>query len=416
MRRTKIMVLIILLVCASAAGCSLIKKETQEQEQTKAVAVDTQRVERRDVVSKLVLNGRVKPTQEVIIVPKLPGRVASVNVDLGQRVRKGAVLFTLDERDVRLQLAQAEAALGVAKANLVRAKSSGAEQQLEQLRLAYRGAEAAYDSAKAASDKVKELYTAGAVQRDAVEKAEAQLIAAEQQYTAAKNNLELMENKSIPESVAIAEAQYKQAQAAYNIAKSQLENLSIISPIDGIIASRNVDAGEMVGSAGPAMVIVDASSVTVDINVTESIINRIRQGDKVHIAIPAAGSQSFTGEIINIAPNADARLQSYPVKIGISNADGQLKGGMFAEVEFVFDKASNVLSIPIASVINEQGKKSVFVVNGETAHKKEIKTGLQDEEHFEVVSGLSEGDQVVTKGQDFLQDGAEVVIRKGTKQ
>ncbi|MFZ5351675.1 MAG: efflux RND transporter periplasmic adaptor subunit [Bacillota bacterium] len=412
LKSRKRLISLMLAAAVFTAGCGFLDKENTEKEIEKSAAVETMAPLRRDIVSKVILNGKIKPVKEVIIVPKLPGKAASVLVDVGQRVKKGDVLFTLDEKDVRLQVAQAEAAVNVARSSLIRTKSSASEQQLEQLKLALKGAEAAYDSSKAAYEKTKEMYNAGAVQKDVLDKAEAQLTAAEQQYTAAKNNLDLVQNKSIPEAIAIAEAQYKQAEAAYNTAKNQLENLSIKSPIEGIVASRSIDEGEMVSNAAAAMIIVDLTDVFVDVNVTESIINKIKKGDSVKVLIPSMDNQSFDGEIMNISPSADIRLQSYPVRIKIANGQQSIKGGMFAEVEFIFDKIDNALVIPINSVIDEEGKRSVFIVSGDIAVKKEIITGLQDDEYIEVISGINGNDQLVVKGQDFLQDGEKVRITK----
>ncbi len=410
-RYLSIIVILIFITAVLFSGCGLLKKDqTAKVDEEKSVAVEIQKAERKEIVSRLILNGRVKPSQEIIIAPKVPGKVSSVRVDVGQRVKKGEVLFTLDEKDIRLQLSQAQAAVNVAKANYIRTKSSGSEQQLEQLKLAYSGAESAYSAAKEGYERTLQLFETGAVQKDLLDKAEAQYKASEQQYKAAKTNLELAENKGIPESIAIAEAQYKQAQSSYNLAKSQLDNLAIVSPIDGIVSARNVDAGELAGSAGAAMIIVDISEVTVDVNVTESIINRISLGDKVGINIPSLNN-TFEGEITAISPSADARLQSYPVKIRLSNIQGILKGGMFAEAEFILARSENAIAVPISAVIDEQGKKSVFIVEGDIAVKKEVITGLQDNKYVEIQSGIKENDLVVIKGQDFLQDGIRVIVK-----
>ncbi|MCG8502499.1 MAG: efflux RND transporter periplasmic adaptor subunit [Firmicutes bacterium] len=394
-----------------ASGCGSRDTTTMaEQNIEKVVAVNTAKVAKTTVESVVTLNGKVKPIQEINIIPKMGGKVSAVHFDVGQQVNEQDVLFVLDDEDMRLQVEQAEAALKVAKAGLAKAEGGATEQHLSQLRASVLTAETNYNDAKLNYDRMKQLFETGAVAQQAFEGAGSQLKIAEEQHRSAKTALELTENKINPENAAAAQAQVQQAQAAYNVAKSKLDHTVITSPITGIVAANNVDVGELVGSSGVAMSVIDISSVTVDVDVPENMINKIRLNDKVNVHISAAEGQSLEGKIITVSPSADAKTQSYPVKIEMVNEKGLLKGGMFAEVKLNADKAEDAVAVPLKAVINEDGKHIVYVVNGDKAEKRECELGFVDEQYAQVISGLAEDETVIIKGQHYVQDGSKVVI------
>jgi multidrug efflux pump subunit AcrA (membrane-fusion protein) len=375
-----------------------------------AVAVSVEEAAKTSVSAAVNLNGKLKPIQEINIIPKLPGKVNNIYFDIGQSVKAGDVLFTLEDKDIRSQLKQAQAGLDMANSGLVKVTGGAAELQEIQLKTALESAEISYNDAKLAFERTKQLFESGAVSKINLEQAESHFKLAEQQYNSAKANYEITITKTNPENIAASQAQVNQAAAALDLIKSQLDNTVIKSPINGVIASRSIDVGELVGSTSIAMSVIDLSSVIVDINVTEDMINKIKLGDKVEVIIKASGEGQLTGEITNISPATDPKTQSYPVRIKIDNSSGTLKGGMFAEIKIVLDKTSDTLAIPISAVIDEGGKKHVYVLKGDIAEKREVLTGLFDDELIVITKGLSEKEAVIVKGQELIQDGSKVTV------
>ena len=375
-----------------------------------AVAVSVEEAAKTSVSAAVNLNGKLKPIQEINIIPKLPGKVNNIYFDIGQSVKAGDVLFTLEDKDIRSQLKQAQAGLDMANSGLVKVTGGAAELQEIQLKTALESAEISYIDAKLAFERTKQLFESGAVSKINLEQAESHFKLAEQQYNSAKANYEITITKTNPENIAASQAQVNQAAAALDLIKSQLDNTVIESPINGVIASRSIDVGELVGSTSIAMSVIDLSSVIVDINVTEDMINKIKLGDKVEVIIKASGEGQLTGEITNISPATDPKTQSYPVRIKIDNSSGTLKGGMFAEIKIVLDKTSDTLAIPISAVIDEGGKKHVYVLKGDIAEKREVLTGLFDDELIVITKGLSEKEAVIVKGQELIQDGSKVTV------
>ena len=270
-------------------------------------------------------------------------------------------------------------------------------------------AETNYNDAKLNYERTKSLLEAGAVSKQIYEGAENKFKVAEEQYKLAKSNLELTKLRINPENIAATEAQVKQAQAAYDVVKAQLDNTVITSPISGTVAVSNVKVGEIAGST-IGMSIVNLDSAEVEIGVTEDVVNKIKVGQEVKVNVKAATDKTLKGIVASIAPVTNVKTQNYPVKIEISNDDRVLKGGMFAEIRLSIDKAENVLAVPISSIVDDQGKKVVYVVEGDVAKKRQISIGFSSEKNAQVIEGLKENDAVVVKGQNFLQDDSKVII------
>jgi HlyD family secretion protein len=357
MRRKICMLLLSASLIITAAGCSG-GTAAPAMEEEKSVAVETQIVSKASIEAVSALSGKVKPREEISIVPKVPGKAAAVNVKIGHRVKTGDILFSLDDSDIRQQVSQAESALRIAESSYINAKKS--------------------------FENTAQLYELGGVSKLTYETSES--------------------------SFKMAEEQFKSAQAAYQLAKSQLDSTIVRSPIDGLVAAVNASAGEMVSNAVPAVTVVDISSVTVDINVPETMVNKVKKGDEVDVLVAAVSSEAVKGKIESISPTADARTQSYPISITITNANEVLKGGMFAEVKLKADTARDVLAVPLSSVVEERDKKYVYVANGDRAQKREVQTGLAGVENVQILSGLNENESIIVKGQNFLSDGALINI------
>lgn len=409
-RRTLVAILLVLGIIINM-GCSREEAvDTAAQTAEQPVTVEVEKAIKGSIESLVSYSSRVKPVQEIMVIPKQPGKVVKVNFDLGQRVKEGQVLFEMDKTDALLQLNQAAAAVEMAEINLKRLSGSSYEQQMLQLKAAVDSAKINFEDAKTYFETVKTLYEAGAETKFNLDRAQSQLELAKQQYETAKANLELTEEKSFKENIEAAQAQLSQAKVSYEIAKNLVDNMSVEAPISGVISARNVKEGEFASTASPAFVIIDDSSYVLEVNVNENVIGKVQVGDKVRINIGAISEENLSGVITAAAPAADSMTQTYLVKITLENPPSTLKGGMFAEVYITLNRAENCILIPMSSVIEEEGRKYVFVVENDKAVKKQIITGIFNDKEIQVIEGIDEGEIVVVKGQDFLKDGSTVVI------
>jgi HlyD family secretion protein len=398
------------LTALAVAGCGPSKPAAQQPVKNVTVAAAA----RSTISISLEYPARIRPRQEIVVSAKIAGRVASVKADVSQMVRRGDVLFTLESNDNEAQVRQARAALESAKANLTRTSDSTLSSQVIQAQAAVKQAQVQYDDTKDTYERTQKLFTDGTVSRQQLDSMKAKLDSAGIALDTARQNLSLIQDKGGPQSTGLASTQVDQAQATADLAESQLRNTIVTSPITGLVAARNVDPGELVGSGVPAFVVIDVSSVTAETSVEESMVEKIHKGQGVLIRVDAAGSESMRGIVETISPAADSRTQGYLVKVKIANPGAALRPGMFARVSFPVENRENVVVVPNSAVVTETGVDYVYAVvraeGGTVVKKTAVRTGISDEAVTEIVSGLEKGTPVITEGQSFLNDGEKVAI------
>ncbi len=411
MKFNRMLVLLFIFTMISSTGCnSKNLTDTMNKETEQAITVEVAKAIKGQIESSIGYSGRVKPVQEIMITPKQPGKVTKINFDLGQKVKAGQVLFELDKKDAILQLNQAAAAVELAEMNLNKMAGSTYEQQLIQLKSALLSAEINYNDVKSNYEAIKALYEAGAESRLNYDRLQSQLKITEQQYEAAKANYNLFEEKSHTENIELSKAQLDQAKAAYDIVQNSLNNMSVMSPLNGTISAKNIKAGEFISNATVAFVIIDDSSYTIDINVSEDTIGKVHAGDTAKVYINSISEEMLSGTITATAPSADVQKQTYLVKISLNDPPDTVKGGMFAEVKLVTAGVENCLTAPLSSIIEEEGKKYVFVIKDDKAAKIEIAAGIHNDKEIQIIDGITADDLIVVKGQDFLKDGSKIMI------
>lgn len=365
-RAAKRLVFVVLTTAlAITAGCS--QKEAAAPEENKPIPVAYQEVKKENISANTVITGKVTPSSEVLIMPKLSAKVANVPVDVGSKVKKGDLLVKLDTSDLEISLASAIN-------GLQNAKLAQTQTQLN------------YNDTKANYDRMVQLYQSGAISKQ-------QLDQAELAYNLAKQNLK---------APTIASAQNQ-----IDTIRNQLSNGIITSPIDGEVATRSIDPGEMAGPSQTVMSVVNIDKVFIEGNVAESDISLVKEGQKVSVAVDAAGG-SFEGTVKIVSPVADAQTKGYKVKVEVVNTDHKLKPGMFAEIRLVTSDKKDVIVIPKEALINRGADKAVYVVNNNVAEERIVETGVESDEKVEIIKGLNINDKYVIEGQQSLFDKAKV--------
>ena len=400
------------LAALTAAGCGPSRQAAPQPVKNVTVAAAT----RSTITVSLEYPARIRPRQEIVVSPKIAGRVASVRADVSQPVRRGDVLFTLESNDNEAQVRAARAAVESAKANLTRTSDSSLTSQVIQAQAAVKQAQVQDDDARDIYERTQKLFTDGAVSRQQLDSVKARLDSAGIALDTARQNLSLIQDKGGPQSTGLASTQVDQAVATADLAESQLRNTVVTSPISGLVAARNVDPGELVASGMPAFVVIDVSSVTAETSVEEDTVQKIRKGQAVPISVDAAGNGSFRGVVDTISPAADPRTQGYLVKVRVTNPGAGLRSGMFARVSFPVENRENVIVVPNSAVMTETGVDYVYSVvqaDGQTVIRKTAVTaGISNDTVTEIASGLEKGTLVVTEGQSFLNDGEKVAIAR----
>ncbi|MDQ2085680.1 efflux RND transporter periplasmic adaptor subunit [Herbivorax sp. ANBcel31] len=408
--KEKILVLLTAFILLMAVGCSTSASNDDENNEERPVSVGVDVVKRADIERVQTIVGQAKPLKEINVVPKQPGKVSELYVSLGEQVEKGQTLFKIDDKEIRLQLAQSEASVNVARSNLNMAQGGSLELQMAQLESSLKSAEINLNDAKKAYDDARILYENGMASKQDFERAETGYELAKEQYESAKTAFEVTEARINKENTETAVAQLRQAEAAYDLAKTQLENTVVTSPANGYISALNVSEGEMASNASPSATVVDISTIIVDVNVGENIVNSIKTGDEYLVYIKSVQKEPFLGEVVSVSPNVDQMTQSYLTKIEVPNENKFIKGGMSAEVEIAFESKENVMTVPVESIINESGKSFVYVIDEDRAVRSEVSTGISSDKLIEISGDIKEGDRVIIKGQNFLSDNSRVIV------
>lgn len=213
----------------------------------------------------------------------------------------------------------------------------------------------------------------------------------------------------------VSKSEWDSKKLAYNIAatnyKNLMENTILESPIDGIVAARNYDQGDMYSMGQPLFVVQQIKPVKIMVNVSEKLFTRIRKGMEVDITLDAFGSEVFKGKVSIVYPSLDSQTRTFPVEITIQNSDERVRPGMFARVSFTYGTENRVVVPDMAVVkMTGSGDRYVYVVENNTVIFKKVELGRRFDTEYEIISGLNSGDNVVIEGQSRLTNGEEVAI------
>jgi len=354
------------------------------------------RVDKGDLAKSVVATGKVTPITKVEVKSKASGIVKNLLVDYGDRVKKGQLLCQLDKVEIEAQVEQSRAALEAADANL---KSSQAD--YERAKVDAEGPDV--PPLKRAYDRAVGMAKDGVVSASALDDAEKNYTMAVNKQNVAKAQVTVLKAK-----IAQAQAQVAQDQANLKQLDEQLSYTDILSPIDGIVLSRDVQMGDAVSSilvlgssATLVMTLGDTSEVYVKGKVDESDIGKVYLGQRARIKVESFKDKTFEGKVTKISPMGVEKdnVTTFEVRVSIQNPGGELKAEMTANAEIILDEHKNVLQIPEGAILYDKDKKaSVEIPNPKAKDGKQkiaVNIGISNGAKTEVLSGLKEGDQVV---------------------
>jgi len=195
--------------------------------------------------------------------------------------------------------------------------------------------------------------------------------------------------------------------------KNMSENTFLLSPISGVITERNYYNGDMYSGQKPVLVVMNINPVKILINVSESFYSKMKLGMPIDVKFDIFQGSKFQGKVSLIYPTIDEASRTFPVEIRLNNNNNKIRPGMFARVTLEFGKAKRIV-VPDQSVIKQSGSgaRFIYVYNEGKVQYKPIEIGRRIDSDYEIISGVSVGDQVVTAGQSKLVDGASVKVVK----
>ncbi len=362
---------------------------------------------RAPLAERVLVVGSLIGAATVQAVPKINGRLASVNVHLGDPVRQGQIIAKVEDREIQEQVRQAEASHQVARATI---RQREADLKLAQTNL----------------DRNKSLLDRQLLPKQTYDDTDAR-------HQAALAQLDL------------AKAQFEQATSRLEELKINLSNTIISSPVDGFVGKRFLDPGASVSPNVPVASIVDIRQVRMVANLVEKDVKRVTVGTQAAVEVDAFPGETFNGRVSRIAPVFDPATRTAEMEIEVPNAGYRLKPGMYARVQLTVSVRPDAITIPNNAVVMVSGKPGVFVAGpaaqgravapaatsgqesrgsaggraadgggGATMVAKfvSVETGIRDGDRIEIVAGLRDGMQVVTTGAGALKDGDRIVAAK----
>ncbi len=346
----------------------------------RVVAVETAAVAYRTLEDVRFLDGALEAAAGYDVAPRIGGRIRALRVDIGDTVMPGDVIALLDDQEAAQEVAEAEAGLRVAEAQLAEA-------------------EVALQSAARELRRTRDLRA----QRIA---SEAELDAAEAREAAEQSRVRL------------ARAQIEQRRAALAAARIRLSFTEVRADWEGdgerVVGERHVDAGATVSAGEPLVSLLEIGTLRAVTFVTERDYGRLSRGQTAELRVDAHPDQVFSAEIIRMAPRFSPGSRQARVELMVPNPDGLLRPGMFARVRVVVGGVADAPVIPRDALVRRDGRDVVFVVepSGEDGAPPRVRmvpveTGIRGFGVVEVRAPVLDG-RVVTLGQHLLQDGSAV--------
>jgi HlyD family secretion protein len=381
------------------------------------ISVQTEKVEKRNITQTVAATGKINPEFKVVITPEVTGEIVQLPVKEGDYVKKGQLLIRIKGDQYQAQKQRLEANLQASEANL---KMRSAE----------------LDKVESDYNRVKELHSKG--------------LSSDSEFEAAKSNY-----LSTKASFEAAQANVLQSKAQLREVLETLYKTTIVSPMDGVVTQLNVELGERVFGAGfsmgsDIMTVSDLRNIEAVVDVDENDVVLVSAGDTAIIKVDAFKDKEFKGVVSEIGNSAKTtgfgtqeEVVNFEVKIKILDPDNNLRPGMSCNADIQTETVDNILSVPIQSVTTrsdipaqvetsaneedngvvqaksekKQSNKAnevVFIVKDGKAKMVEVKTGLSDDNYIAVLSGLKEGETVVSGSYGAisreLKDGSQVRV------
>jgi len=390
------------LLVVSAAACTGETKAAQQQQAAASPAPPRQvrvleAVEQR-VARTVVATGTLAAEDQVVVGTKVPGRLAEIAVDMGTRVRRGQVVARLDASDYRLRVEQAAAALQQARVRLgLEATGTDERVDLEQTSIV-RQARAVLEEAKLTRDRSLKLMEQDLIARAQLDTAEANLKVAEGRYHDA---LEEVRNR---------QALLSQRRSELELARQQLADTAMASPIDGAVAIKQASVGEYLAAGAPVATVVRLHPLRLRVNVPEREAADVRTGQAVRLTVEGDPTV-YQGRVVRLSPIVQEQNRTLSVEAEIPNERALLKPGAFARADIVTQASEPVIRVPTSALVTFAGIEKLLVVRQGKIVEVRVQTGRRANDSVEIVGGLKPGEQVVLQPGNLAPGQAVVVTR-----
>ena len=369
-------------------GCQGQNTVGAEEQKTKPAGPPPREVKvaaaaERTVARTVSATGTLAADDQVVLGTKVAGRLAEITVDLGTRVKRGQVVGKLDQSDFKLRVEQAEAALQQARVRLGLSPTGSDEKVDPEQTAVVRQARAMMDDARLTRDRSVRLAQQELIARAQLDSAEAALLVSEGRY---QDAIEEVRNR---------QAVIAQRRSELDLARQQLTDTVILSPLDGVVSLKQASVGEYLPAGAPIATMVRVHPLRLRVPVPEREGAGVRMGHAVTLTIEGDPTL-YRGRVVRLSPIVQEQNRTLMVEAEVPNERGFLRPGAFARVEIMTEVSQPVVTVPATALIVFAGVEKVLVIRqGKTAEVR-VTTGRRLGPDVEIVDGLKRGDPVVT--------------------
>ena len=360
MRILAIVMGVIVAIVAFRVGMNIMERNAKAKSSGggKSAVVTAGNPVRQTIVPKYKFSGTLEPVWQADVAAKVDGRIERVLVNEGETVKQGQALVVLEQTDTNASLMQAQGS--------------------------YIDAQATVEKAQHDYDRAKYLFDKGAVSAEELEHAQFAL----------NNALGKLAN----------------AEGSVAAADSKAGGTTVTTPRAGIVQKRYYQEGYYAKVGTALFNIADISVLRAKIDVPEGFISSISVGGKVECVIPSMGGLRVFGTITRISPVATQPARTFEAEVTVNNADGKLRGGIYADAILTAVPKTNVLTVPLSAIVMRDDQRTVYVVEDGVAVRKVLKTGYIGDDVVEVLDGITEQDVIITGGLNKVREGSKVKI------
>ena len=393
---------------------------------TAGVEVEIAKAKRGELVTTVSGSGLVRAEDKTEVRAEISGILAEVLVEEGARVAEGALLFRFADRELTKAVKNAESAVETARLQRenIRLRIEESRYQVRQAEQALAKARLALADAEKAYERISRLFEKGAAAKEQLEAASSQLEGAKLQAAQAESAYQqaLVSAKTLEGEEKLAALRLRDAERTLDELREDLAKTRVRAPRAGIVLSCPVKEGMNVLAGTELCTIGTTDRLVVELPVDEVDIARVKKDQKATITHEGLPGVKILGEVSAIPPQAVevGGERVFPVKIALANQEGLLRPGMSVDVDIVTDHLTNVLTVPLLAILEEEDKKGevqkfIFLVKEGKAVKTRVVVGLTSESEAEIREGLAEGDAYVAGDYEtilHLKDGARVKEKK----
>jgi RND family efflux transporter MFP subunit len=381
--------LLLLTVGLVAAGCGSDRPATAAPQKGAATAPKPREVQ---VVPAAVVNmprtvtvtGTLAAEDQIVLSPKVAGRLGVLNVDLGSRVGRGQVVARIDPTDFRLRLEQAQAALQQARVRLG-LPPDGTDDRVEAERTSIvRQARAVLDEARLTRERFIKLFEQELIAKAQLDTAIANEQVAEGRY---QDALEEVRNR---------QGVLAQRRSEMELARQQLADTELLAPVDGVIRERRASVGEFLAAGAPVATLVRIHPLRLVLAVPERVASSVRVGQEVQVSVDE-DTRTHRGRVARLSPSIQEQNRTLTVEAEVPNPAGALRPGAFVRAEIIVAADQPAVFVPATAIVVFAGIEKVLTVRENKAVERRVQTGRRVGDRVEILSGLAAGEPVVAQ-------------------